>query len=305
MKPKSIARSLVRMAKRPFRRRPRIVMTLLCRDEEDIVGYNIAYHLAQGVDFIIATDNASQDRTPQLLERFARQGKLHLIHEPSLTHEQGTWVTRMARMAAKHFDADWIINADADEFWQSRKGSLRDALAAIPSSIGCLAVPHSDMLPPRLSQPQFFEAMVLRRADGKTVYGRQVETKVCHRAYDDIRVADGNHFVLRSGTRVPEHFDHPVEFLHFPIRSLAQLERKVRQGAEALSANTRLNPGIGSHWQKLYRDYYQNGSLGEYYDACAPTPEQIDAGIASGSLAVDTRVRDALRRIDFGTTAPC
>jgi hypothetical protein len=62
---KSLARSLVRMAKRPFRRRPRIVMTLLCRDEEDIVGYNIAYHLAQGVDFVIATDNASQDRTPR------------------------------------------------------------------------------------------------------------------------------------------------------------------------------------------------------------------------------------------------
>jgi hypothetical protein len=280
-------------------------MTLLCRDEEDIVGYNIAYHLAQGVDFVIATDNASQDRTPQLLERFARQGKLHLIREPSLTHDQGTWVTRMARMAAKRFDADWIINADADEFWLSRTGSLRDALAAIPSSAGCLAVPHFDMLPPRLPQSQFFEAMVLRRADGKTVYGRDLEIKVCHRAFDDIKVADGNHFVLRRGTRVPEYWDHPLEYLHFPIRSVAQLERKVRQGAEALSANTRLKPGIGSHWHKLYRDHYQKGSLDQFYDACAPAPEQIDSGIASGALAIDTRVRDALRRIGSGTTAPC
>jgi hypothetical protein len=55
MTPKSIARSLVRMARRPFRRRPRIIMTLLCRDEEGIVGYNVAYHLVQGVDFVIAT----------------------------------------------------------------------------------------------------------------------------------------------------------------------------------------------------------------------------------------------------------
>jgi hypothetical protein len=73
MTPKSIARSLVRMAKRPFRRRPRIIMTLLCRDEEDIIGYNIAYHLAQGVDFVIVTDNASRDRTPRLLERFVKR----------------------------------------------------------------------------------------------------------------------------------------------------------------------------------------------------------------------------------------
>ena len=101
MKPKSIVRSLLRMAKRPFRRRPRIVMTVLCRDEEDIIGYNIAYHLAQGVDFVIATDTGSRDRTPQLLQRFAQRGQLHLLHEPATTRQQGKWVTRMAKMAAR------------------------------------------------------------------------------------------------------------------------------------------------------------------------------------------------------------
>jgi hypothetical protein len=304
MTPKSIARSLVRMAKRPFRRRPRIVMTLLCRDEEDIVGYNIAYHLSQGVDFVIATDNASRDRTPELLERFARQGKLHLIREPSLTHDQGPWVTRMARMAAKRFDADWVINNDADEFWLSREGSLRDALTAVPPQAESLAVPHFDMLPPRAAQMPFFEAMTIRRADGKTVYGRPLQTNVCHRAFADIRVADGNHFVSRKGVRIPERTDHPLEFAHFPIRSLAQLERKIRQGSEALSANERIKPSTGGHWQKLYRDHHGKGSLGEYYDACAPTPEQIDAGLADGTLARETRVRDALHRIDLRAAAP-
>jgi hypothetical protein len=304
MKPKSVARSLVRMAKRPFFRRPRIVMTLLCRDEEDIVGYNIAYHLAQGVDFVIATDNASQDRTPELLARFARQGKLHLIREPSLTHDQGPWVTRMARMAAKRFDADWVINNDADEFWLSREGTLRDALAAVPPEAQSLAVPHFDMLPPQAAQTPFFEAMTIRRTDGKTVYGRPLQTNVCHRAFADIRVADGNHFVSRKGVRIPEQADHSLEFAHFPIRSLAQLERKIRQGSEALSANERVKPSTGGHWQKLYRDHYGKGSLGEYYSACAPTPEQIDTGLADGTLARDTRIRDALRRIDLREASP-
>lgn len=304
MKPKSIARSLVRMAKRPFRRRPRIVMTLLCRDEEDIVGYNIAYHLAQGVDFVIATDNASQDRTPQLLERFAQQGKLHLIREPSLTHDQSVWVTRMARMAARKFDADWVINNDADQFWLSREGTVREALAALPADAESLAVPHFDMLPPRIAQPHFFEAMTIRRADGKTVYGRPLQTNVCHRAFNDIRVADGNHFVSRRGARLAERSDHPLEFAHFPIRSLAQLERKIRQGAEALSANARIKSSTGGHWHKLYRDHYGTGTLGDFYDACAPTPAQIDAGVANGTLALDTRVRDALRRIDPRLASP-
>ncbi|HJM57083.1 MAG TPA: hypothetical protein QF446_07130 [Planctomycetota bacterium] len=40
----------------------RLVMTLLVRNEEDILATNIEYHLARGVDFIIATDNLSDDR---------------------------------------------------------------------------------------------------------------------------------------------------------------------------------------------------------------------------------------------------
>lgn len=304
MTPKSIVRSLVRMVKRPLRRRPRIVMTLLCRDEEDIVGYNIAYHLAQGIDFVIATDNASLDRTPLLLERFARQGKLHLIREPSLTHDQGAWVTRMARMAAKKFDADWVINNDADEFWLSRDGTLRTALEAVPHDAECLAVPRFDMVPPRAPQLKFFETMLIRRADGRTVHGKRSPPKTCHRAYPDIRVGEGDHQVKRRGSPLAARPDHPLQILHFPLRSAAQLERKVRQGAEALQANTRLDPGIGAHWRGLYHDYFVQGRLGEYYGDCAPTEEQMAAGLASGKFSHDTRIRDALRRLDPALADP-
>lgn len=301
----SIARSLIRRVKRPGRDQPRIIMTLLCRDEEDVIGYNVAYHLAQGIDFIIATDNASRDRTPRLLERFAREGRLHLIHEPALTHDQGTWVTRMARMAATRFDADWVINNDADEFWTSRAGTLRAALAAVPRDTECLAVPRSDMLPPRDATSRFFETMVVRRSANRSVHhGGVVGTKVCHRAYPDIRVKEGNHHVKRRGSRVPERSDHSLEILHFPLRSAEQLERKIRQGAEALSANTRVGPGAGRHWRRLYRDYLPTGGLDAYYMERAPTDEEIAAGVASGEFIRDTRVRDALRCLEPALVDP-
>jgi hypothetical protein len=298
MKPKSIVRALARVARRPFRRRPRIVMTLLCRDEEDIVGYNVAYHLAQGVDFVIATDNGSLDRTSLILERFARQGKLHLIREASYTHDQSVWVTRMARMAAKRFDADWVINNDADEFWASRTGSVRTALEAMPREAECLAVPRFDMAPARDPYARFFEAMVMRLTSGETVHGYQPPPKACHRAFPDVTVADGNHHVNRKGSRMPERSDHPLEIVHYPLRNLAQIERKVRQGAEALEANPRLPPSTTSHWRRLYRDYFVHGRLGDYYDEQAPTAEQIAERVANGTLAEDTRMRDALRRVD-------
>ncbi|MFM9110985.1 MAG: glycosyltransferase family 2 protein, partial [Prochlorococcaceae cyanobacterium] len=91
----------------------RLILTLLCRDEDDIIEQMLAFHLSRGVDLVIATDNGSRDGTRAILERYRRSGVLLLIDEPSLTHDQAPWVTRMARMAANDCGADWVINADA------------------------------------------------------------------------------------------------------------------------------------------------------------------------------------------------
>ena len=48
----------------------KLVMTLLVRDEADIVDAQIAYHLDAGVDFVVATDNRSEDATTEILERY-------------------------------------------------------------------------------------------------------------------------------------------------------------------------------------------------------------------------------------------
>ena len=114
----------------------RLVMTLLVRDEEDIVDDTIRYHLAQGVDYIIATDNLSVDATPDILRGYEDAGVLQMIRETGDDYEQGRWVTRMARSAATDHGADWVINGDADEFWWPLEGDLKSTLAAIPNRFG-------------------------------------------------------------------------------------------------------------------------------------------------------------------------
>ncbi len=78
----------------------KLVMTLLARDEADIVDAQLAFHLNAGVDFVIATDNLSQDGTTEILESYAKTGQLHLIREDGQYLQQAEWITRMGRLAA-------------------------------------------------------------------------------------------------------------------------------------------------------------------------------------------------------------
>src|SRR5262245_19793925 len=103
----------------------KLVMTLLVRDEADIIDNHIAFHLAGGVDFVIAADNGSTDETREILETYARDGHLYRISLPD-PFSQIEVVTRMARLAATRFGADWVINSDGDEFWWPRTGTLKE-----------------------------------------------------------------------------------------------------------------------------------------------------------------------------------
>ena len=145
-------------------------MTVLARDEADILDAQIAFHLHAGVDFVIATDNRSSDGTTEILERYEREGSLRLIREDGVEVRQSEWVTHMARLAASEHQADWVVNTDADEFWWPREGSLKDVLAAVPHRFGVVRGAWRHFLP-RPDDGGFFdtgadaEALVARPRD--------------------------------------------------------------------------------------------------------------------------------------------
>ena len=76
----------------------KIVMTLLVRDEQDIIRENIEFHLSQGVDYFIATDNKSVDLTTRHLKKHEKKGILHYIFKGKDNYNQHEWITRMARL---------------------------------------------------------------------------------------------------------------------------------------------------------------------------------------------------------------
>ena len=274
----------------------KLVLTLLCRDEADILESMIRFHLAQGVDRIIATDNGSVDGSLAILQRYERKGQLQLIQEPDHTHDQAVWVTRMARLAAEQ-GADWVINSDADEFWWPRSGTLKSSLAALPTSVQACRVDRTNFLPPpRDSHDQrpFHQRQLLRERVSRNSLGEPLPPKLIHRADPLIEVSDGNHGASIAGQPLQGISDAGIEILHVPIRSYEQLERKIRQGAQALQRNQRVGPGVGHSWRSLYSEHLQQGTLPGYYDGLRPDDASIAAQLNSGELIEDRRLQRSL-----------
>jgi hypothetical protein len=281
----------------------KVVMTLLVRDEADVVDAQIAYHLHAGVDEILATDNASTDGTTEILERWERTGRLRLLREPAEDMRQDEWVTRMARLAAAEHDADWVLHADADEFWWPRGGSVKDVLATVPDRYGVVRGCWRHFLPRPDDGAFFAERMTVRLAtpahpgDKETIF--HAHQKVAHRAHPDVEVERGNHNAEAPGLE-PLRAWHPIEVLHFSFRSVAQLERKAR-------GNWLRSPTYEPTQHRLLLDEaFRQGRLEEFYDSHAVDDEALARGLADDSLAVDTRLRDALRALhgDDGTFMP-
>jgi hypothetical protein len=265
----------------------KLVMTLLARDEADVIATNLEYHLAQGVDLIVATANNSEDGTYETLEHYAREGHVHLIWEPSDDYAQGPWVTRMARLAATEHGADWVMHSDADEFWWPRQGTLKEIFAMVPEEYGLLYVPTNLFVPRAVEAGSFLERMVVAEVASVMGSGRPHPPKVAHRAVADVEVAFGNHSATGTDlTPVPGW--QPVEIMHFPMRSYAQYERKVRNGGKALRANP----------QKLYEPLkvqyrlWEAGELPKHYAVeKTVSDEEVEAGLRDGRLLVDRRLQ--------------
>jgi hypothetical protein len=275
----------------------KLVLTVLARDEADVIDAQIAFHLNAGVDFVIATDNASRDGTTDVLESYAREGHLHLIHEPAEGLRQGEWVTRMARLAAREFGADWVINADADEFWWPRGGSLKELLSAVPPQYGIVHAFWRCFVPRPDDGALFAERMTVRLAqqapinNPSSVY-RPV-TKVAHRADPDVTVGRGNHGLVESPLRALLTW-HPIEVLHFPLRSRAQWTHKVALQGEAFTKHIE-RAGTGYHLSGY--SALQRGHIDDQYESLVVGGDALDRGLAQGTLVVDTRLRDALRTL--------
>jgi hypothetical protein len=294
----------------------RLVMTLKVRDEEDVIDANLRFHRALGVDFFVVMDNGSADGTPEILARYADAGLAHVLRDESgdLRALGAEWYTRMGRMAATEFCADWVIHNDADEFWWPLTGTLKDALAEIPERFGAVVAPRTEFVGRPDGPGSFAERLVVREARSS------LQPKVAHRADPNVVVMHrGAHEVAASSggdlwhaLRPPGRAVHrsvrgegepdgdedirliwaprwPLRIFHFPVRSFDQFQRRTEISL--------FHGGFRDSGRfKRLRRLYEEGQLELLYSELTWDDAEVADAIAQGQLVRDERVAELLPR---------
>lgn len=275
-----------------------LVMTMMVRDEADIVAATIEHHLAQGVDRIIVTDNASVDGTREILEAYAAVAPVTLHHDPEHRKQQGRVVTRMAR-EAHALGATWVINGDADEFLRPRDpgSTIRDVLSAMPVELGEIRVPVVNMIGRFAHAGAGIDRLVLRdERDDRQLEAAGVRSQptpnAIHVGSPDVEVAQGNHRTsIGVQGEVPVGLE--LEVLHLPWRSAAQVQRKTENMGRGYDASPELHPSANHHGMRDWRRL-RGGVLLPFLAQRMPTSVEM----AVDGLRLDATLGASLRELD-------
>ena len=270
----------------------KLVMTLLVRDEADVIDAHLAFHLHAGADLVIAMDHRSHDGTTEILRAYEREGYVVVIPQDAERVHQSEWVTTMARLAASEHGADWVINSDADEFWWPCASSLKEALDTVPSRYGVVYATMCYFLPrPSVGGP-FSESMTVRLLQPTPMNSPRVaiarQSRQCIVVPPTFVCGAG---ITRSSERAHGSGVASSEVLHSPIARLISLPASTptrsihgRQAAEHLCIRFRCHASAE-------RDAEQ-----AFYER-AITDDALSEALAAGTVVIDSRLRDALRRL--------
>lgn len=239
-------------------RQLKVAMTLLVRNEEDIIEDNILYHSSIGVDKFFIMDNLSTDDTRQIIERLSSRISISYFYQPNDEYRQSEWVTSLARQAASDPECfDWVIHNDADEFWCFGNQSLSEYLSNIPEATSKIILRRfnavnlindaSEKLIKCTSHPRQSEYFYRKSLN---CLGGALPGKCMHRASADVLISQGNHSAsnLKGETVVCE----TAFILHYPYRTWDQYRQKIRLGGAAYKRNRDLPEAIGATWRQHY-----------------------------------------------------
>lgn len=278
---------------------PRLIMTLLVKNEEDMLEENLIFHKAMGVDGFIITDNNSSDRTPEIIRKYKEKGWIvEAIEEKATDYQQKKWVDRMIWKAKSVHKADWVINADADEIWYAPSGDLKTELV---SSRANVLTCEMKCVYPEEGKPfwqwgqtvEVVNDLERYNLSRYSLFARQ-NKKVIHRTAGYIQISMGNHKVTMFPKKVEKSNIH---IYHYNIRGKKPFLEKMINGGRQLEQNPKKHGG--RHWRYFYQ-LYKEGLLEAKYDKVIGTAS-FDQLKQDGFIRTDTTIPEWFGRLDEKT----
>lgn len=226
----------------------KLVMTLLVRNEEEIVEQNIRFHCHMGIDGVIVTNHNSSDNTLTILNKLKNEGLvLEIITVTEQSYLQKKWVNRMIRLARDKYKADWVLNADADEFFFADSLNIKDEIAKNP--IANIITINSTIFYPSerdeyLDNPYFYSKV------------HEGFKKTLHQTKGFRTVTPGNHVAhLKDSINIVVS---TITIYHFNVRNYQGYEDKIKRYAGISKVNKAVQRALKLLSENKLKENYNN-----------------------------------------------
>jgi glycosyltransferase involved in cell wall biosynthesis len=240
----------------------RLTMTLLVKNEAEIIADNLKVHSQLGVDNFIVMDNGSKDGTRELLDELKKKYEITIIDRAVTDYQQSNWRTEMARLARRKYGAQWVISNDADEFWIPKQGDLKSELTSTGSIIYCQrfnmlfdreSFDHGGKYYEqnnRVRYPIHYPRGIVLTEDNMSIMLGRINCKVMLRTLGLLRVKGGNHRAWHLWGKWNETTSRNVQVYHFPIRSKEHFLRNIENRKVLLDKGV---TRMGLHYKRWVR----------------------------------------------------
>jgi hypothetical protein len=281
----------------------RLVMTILVKDEADIIESNIRVHSALGVDSFLVMDHMSSDGTREILESLKNQYDLHIVEQKDPIYQQSKWVSGMAFQAGKDLKADWVISNDADEFWLPQgKDSLKEVLAFKGACLTCdrfnMVLDSSAMADDynfydstiRVDNPIYYRDTDLKNNSVSVILSK-INPKAIVNPNGLIKLKGGSHGAKHIGNllKYKKHYDRikrfgKINIYHFPFRGYSHFHNKIKHRKALLSSGKDVR--MGHHYHR-WVEMLDNNVLKDEYAKFIFSEEEITVLKKFGVLVAD------------------
>ncbi len=313
---------------RPIPALRKAVLFLMVKDEAEVIGQNLDHHYRLGFRRFFILDNASTDRTAELIAAF-RMGhadaNVFSAYDYIVGHYQALKMKALMSFMQVylHYEdvpPEWVFFVDADEFItcasseygvsESRFEAMLDdpdKTVLIFHWAQCSSTEILETLPPDRMMSEAFPAVWPCMA--------VPVTKVAFRLGRALEPIQGNHLVEdfpHARTSAAVMAEIGFYMFHYPMRTVEQLRRKLINGNRALSATVDRDglSGTATHWRTYHQWFEQSGdealrrAIGGHIESCRASGEAWSPARAPAPSGDDEHhTRDERPIVDLG--APC